>query len=189
MNAVLSEIPSEIYVGDCFELEVFSTFPNNAMLKNISYQTANHVTTSISSNKVLDIVDGKLKGLAGGTCTLYVNVSTLQFVYEIEVKRFPETLVVYPSNIQTTKIQSNSVQLFFHMTQQTNLSSLKLQTQILPKLKTESFHSRKMELLKSLQNVLQMKVSHILSGLKKSTNRPHQSHQQTKMFLSKLAKN
>ena len=108
LNAVLSEIPSEIYVGDCFELEVLSTFPNNAMLKNISYQTANHVTTSISSNKVLDIVDGKLKGLAGGTCTLYVNVSTLQFVYEIEVKRLPETLVVYPSNIQTTK---NSIEL------------------------------------------------------------------------------
>lgn len=108
LNAVLSEIPSEIYVGDCFELEVLSTFPNNAMLKNISYQTANHVTTSISSNKVLDVVDGKLKGLAGGTCTLYVNVSTLQFVYEIEVKRLPETLVVYPSNIQTTK---NSIEL------------------------------------------------------------------------------
>lgn len=103
ISATLSEIPSEIFVGDSFEVEVLSTFPKNAILKNVTYQIANQTTSSISSNKVLDIVDGKPKAISGGTCTLYVNVSTCQYVFDIEVIRLPQTLVVYPSNIQTTK--------------------------------------------------------------------------------------
>lgn len=104
LSATLGEIPETIMVGDTFEVEVLETFPTNSILKNVSYQTANHSTSSVSSRKVLDVVDGKLKALAGGTCSLYVNISsTCQYVFEIEVVCLPQTIVVYPSNIQTTK--------------------------------------------------------------------------------------
>ena len=104
LSATLSEIPQNIMVGDTFEIEVLSTSPKNAMLKNISYQVANNSTSSLTSSKVLDVVDGKLKAVAGGTCSLYVNVSaSCQYVFDIEVTRLPETVVVNPSNIQTTK--------------------------------------------------------------------------------------
>lgn len=103
LAVVLSDLPSEIYVGDEFNFEILSTFPKDAMFKNISYKIANHSTSSINSNKVLTQNNGKLKATAGGTCTLYVNISDLQFVYEIQVKRLPQTLVVHPSNVQTTK--------------------------------------------------------------------------------------
>lgn len=104
LSATLSEIPQNIKVGDTFEVEVLSTFPKNALLKNVSYQIVNNSTASLTSSKVLDVVDGKLKAVAGGTCSLCVNVSSsCQYVFDIEVTRLPETIVVFPSNIQTTK--------------------------------------------------------------------------------------
>lgn len=104
LSATLSEIPQSIMVGDTFEVQLLETFPQNAMFKNVSYQISNHVTSSLSSSKVLDVVDGKLKALAGGTCVLCVNVSSsCQYVFDIVVTRLPESIVVYPSGIQTTK--------------------------------------------------------------------------------------
>ena len=101
---------------------------------------------------------------------------------------FLKRLLFILQTFKQQRTQLNSVQQCFHTTQQINLLGLKFQTQTLLKFKMELFHSNKMGLLKLLQNVLLMRVSHTLSGLKKSTNQHHQSLQQTKMFLFKLAK-
>lgn len=103
LSATLSGIPQTIMVGDTFEIEVVSTFPKNSIQKSVSYQIANHSTASLTSRKVLDVVDGKLKALAGGTCSLYVSVSSCQYVFDIEVVCLPKSISVNPANIQTTK--------------------------------------------------------------------------------------
>ena len=106
LSATFTPLPEKIYVGDTFTVDVLEIYPKNAMLNDLSYEVIDQVTASATSSKVLDIVDGKLKAVAGGTCTLIVNLSSsYRKTFEIEVIRLPEAIIVSPSNIQTTNTE------------------------------------------------------------------------------------
>ena len=102
-NDQIVEIPTTLYVGESFDVEVSEVSPSNAIYKNITLKVSNQITLS-AINKVLVVDGNNVMAVAGGTATLSVYVSTsVQLVYNITVIRKAESIEVQPSNIETTK--------------------------------------------------------------------------------------
>lgn len=114
VGAIASEeivdIPKTMYVGDSFEVGIKSIFPSNTINKSISLYLSNQITSS-TLGKVLEIQNGTVRAVAGGSATLSVNVSsTVLLVFEIEVIRLAESIDV-PITIKNSQITSSSIDL------------------------------------------------------------------------------
>lgn len=102
-NGQIVEVPTTLYVGDSFDVEVLNVSPSNAIYKNLTLVVSNQITLN-AINKVLEIDGNSVTAISGGTATLSVYVSTtVQLVYNITVIRKAESIQVQPSNIETTK--------------------------------------------------------------------------------------
>lgn len=104
------DIPTTMYVGDSFEVGIKSIFPSNTINKSISLYLSNQITSS-TLGKVLEIQNGTVRAVAGGSATLSVNVSsTVLLVFEIEVIRLAQSIDV-PITIKNSQITSSSIDL------------------------------------------------------------------------------
>ena len=100
LSASLSSIPKKIEVGESFDVSVLSTLPRNAVIT--PYIKCNSESTLNSLGKVLEINGLNVKGVAGGSATITIIASNLQFTYNIEVIQKVTSISVTPADITTT---------------------------------------------------------------------------------------
>lgn len=96
------DLPTDMTVGDNYEVVLKSVFPNNTINKNISMQVANQITLA-ATGEVLQLNGNILTAVNGGTATLIVYVgSSISLTFQITVTRLPQSISVSQSNIKVT---------------------------------------------------------------------------------------
>lgn len=101
INGEKSEIPTEIEVGQSFEIEVESIIPSGIQNQNIYVEARNQKIIS-GTGKVLDIQGNVVTAVAGGSATLVVRMANFRRNFEISIIRKPESISVLQANTQIT---------------------------------------------------------------------------------------
>lgn len=100
ISATIDEVQN-INVGEEYEFKIVRTLPSNATVR--PYLRISNQTTLSSLGKVLEVVEGtKVRAIAGGSATVTVVVSNLQYSFNITTIKKAESIEVSPANITTT---------------------------------------------------------------------------------------
>lgn len=101
-------IPQKMKVGESFEVFISKIVPTYQVMPEFSLQTTNQKTLD-PKGKVLQVENGMVKAVAGGSATLVVYIaSSIRLNFAIEVERTPEKISILNADIQVT---SSTVEL------------------------------------------------------------------------------
>ncbi len=107
-NNTLGAVPEQIMVGESFNVQISKIIPQYLNLSQLSMQIINQKTSN-PSKQVLKVNGNSVTGVAGGTATLVVYVSSfVRLNFTITVVRLPEEITVMQAN---TQVSANVVNL------------------------------------------------------------------------------